>query len=181
MGGSDAYRRQRTAVKQLIVFRHGKSDWDAGSGSDHERPLNKRGRESAERMGRFLARVDQRPERVLTSSAVRARVTIELAAAAGDWKCPVVVTDALYGASPASVLGLVSECDDAIERLLLAGHEPTWSDLVANLTDGTPPVFPTAAMACLHFRAREWQDVTSGLGQMAWLVTPKLLARAGFD
>ena len=168
-------------MKQLIVFRHGKSDWNAGSGSDHERPLNKRGRESAGRMGRFLAHIDQRPEHVITSSAVRARDTIELAAKAGDWSCPIVVTDALYGASPTSVLELVARCDDALERVLLAGHEPTWSELIANLTDGTPPVFPTAAMACLHFRAREWEDVTSGLGQMAWLVTPKLLAKIGLD
>ncbi len=112
---------------------------------------------------------------------VRARDTVELAAKAGEWKCPVVVTDALYGAAPESVLALIAECDDALERVLVAGHEPTWSELVANLTDGTPPVFPTAAMACLHFRTPEWQDATSGLAQLSWLVTPKLLARVGLD
>ena len=42
-------------MKRLLVFRHGKSDWDADYGVDFERPLALRGQKAARTMGRFLA------------------------------------------------------------------------------------------------------------------------------
>ena len=74
-------------MKTLILFRHGKSDWNTDYAADHDRPLAKRGRNAAATMGAMLARIEQVSDRVLTSSAVRARETVELAAEAGGWKC----------------------------------------------------------------------------------------------
>ncbi len=67
-------------MKTLIFFRHGKSDWDAEYHGDHNRPVAKRGRKAAKLMGRFLASTGQVPDSVVTSSALRARSTFELAA-----------------------------------------------------------------------------------------------------
>ena len=64
-------------MRRLILFRHGKSDWDAPFGSDHERPLSKRGVKAAKTMGLVLARSDLVPDHAITSSAVRARTTLE--------------------------------------------------------------------------------------------------------
>ena len=73
-------------MRSLILFRHGKSDWDAPFASDHERPLTNRGKEAARLMGRFLQQTGQIPDLAVSSSAQRARDTQQLAARAGHWK-----------------------------------------------------------------------------------------------
>jgi phosphohistidine phosphatase len=162
-------------MKRLLILRHGKSDWHAPVGSDHERPLAARGVAAAKRMGRFLQQKGQVPEKVISSSAARARATASTAMAAGSWVCPVVFTDTLYGASVATVIALVQSEDDGIFSLLLVGHEPTWSALISNLTGGGDIRFPTAALARIDFETNRWEEVGSGTGTLRWLVTPKLL------
>ena len=63
----------------IIIFRHGKSDWDAVYDRDHNRPLSKRGIKAAKRMGEYLSKKNQTPEKVISSSAIRAKKTAELA------------------------------------------------------------------------------------------------------
>ncbi len=72
-------------MKKVFVLRHGKSDWHAEYGPDHDRPLAPRAVAAAERMGRFLSESAQIPAKVLSSTAVRARHTAELAMSAGRW------------------------------------------------------------------------------------------------
>jgi phosphohistidine phosphatase len=162
-------------MKSVLILRHGKSDWKAAVGSDHARSLTPRGVAAAKRMGRFLQQNQQVPERVISSSAVRARATADTAMAAGNWACPVVFTDTLYDASVAAVIALVQSEEDGISRLLLVGHQPTWSALISNLTGGGNVRFPTAALARIDFETYRWEEVGSGTGILRWLVTPKLL------
>jgi phosphohistidine phosphatase len=163
-------------MKTVIFFRHGKSDWNSAFGHDHERPLNKRGRKAARRMGRFLDRIEQLPDRIISSSATRARMTFEQAAQKGDWgDIPVEITDDLYEASPADVLSVIQSISDGSERILLVGHEPTFSDTVGRLIGSANVRMPTAAMACIEIEVDHWPDVGFGSGQLRWLVGPKLL------
>jgi len=168
-------------VKTIFVLRHGKSDWHQDYGSDHDRPLAERGITAAGLMGRFLTQNSQVPAKIISSTAVRARKTAELAIAAGDWDCPAAFTKALYGASVSGVLDLLRTADDALPSLMLVGHQPTWSELVAELTAGNPPHFPTAAMARIDLEVERWRDVQPGAGVLRWLVTPKVLKNSGFD
>jgi phosphohistidine phosphatase len=128
-------------------------------------------------MGSYLAAVDEVPAQVLTSTALRARETVRIAMEAGDWACPVEERSELYETSPADVLDLVAAHDDEIPRLLLAGHEPTWSGLAQLLVGGASLRFPTAAVARIDFEVESWRDVRAGSGTLRWLLTPKELAR----
>ena len=74
----------------LILFRHAKSDWD-NNVKDHDRPLAQRGIRAAKTMGNFLAAINKVPELALTSSAKRARDTLDLAARQGNWSCSIVI------------------------------------------------------------------------------------------
>ena len=166
-------------MKRLILFRHAKSDWNSECETDHARPLAKRGRLAAALMGRFAASIGEIPDLVLTSSAERARRTAELAAKAGRWPSTVNATEALYHASPESVLDEIRRQRDSVDSLLLVGHEPTWSDLAARLIGSAQLRFPTAAMGRIDFAAETWKGVQFGEGVLMWLVTPKLLKAAG--
>lgn len=161
--------------KNLILFRHGKSDWEASFNRDHDRPVAERGRRAAKTMGRWLAAGDRVPDLAITSSAVRAKTTLELAAAAGQWACPIQETEDLYEATVETVLAVIQRQSDAYTNLMLVGHEPTWSDTLTYLMGGGTVRMPTAAMACLAFEVDQWTQVGQGRGSLLWLMPPKLL------
>ena len=84
----------------LYVLRHAKAEsLPPPGGGDHERALKGRGRWAARVVGGFLTRIGEAPELVLSSSAVRARKTAELARAAGDWSAPLELSEAIYAAT----------------------------------------------------------------------------------
>lgn len=162
-------------MKTLLFFRHGKSDWNAEYQGDHERPVSKRGQKAARRMGNFLKEAGQVPQSIITSSALRARSTVEMAAESGGWNCPVRVTDALYESSPEILLSEIRDEPDEVDLLMVAGHEPVWSETISRLAGGCRLRFPTAAVARIDLDADSWKDVRFGEGTLIWLVTPKLL------
>lgn len=168
-------------MKRVLLFRHGKSDWSVEYGRDHERPLNPRGIGAAERMGLFLAALGQTPDHVVSSTAVRASETVRLARGAGEWPCEVELAAELYEASVEDALNVIRRCDPAQDSLLLAGHEPTLSLLGGMLIGNAWLKFPTAALARIDCDAPAWSEVSAGRGRLAWLVTPKLLAKIGWQ
>lgn len=154
-------------------MRHGKSDWGAGA-SDHERVLTDRGRGAARRVGRFLGERDERPDRILTSSAARARETTDLAVQGGSFTCPVVVESLLYMTAPQAALDLL-RAQRGGKRLLVVGHEPTTSELCSALVGGGRLRFRTAALARIDFTIDDWDELCFGRGELRWLIQAKLL------
>jgi phosphohistidine phosphatase len=165
-------------AKTVYLLRHGKSDWGTLAAEDAERPLSPRGRKAARLMGRYLSGLDQRPDRVISSPARRARETADLAMRSGAWSCPRDLDDRLYASSPPAVLEVIRACPDAIGRLLLTGHEPTWSELVALLSGGSRVKFPTAALARIDLAVDRWSEARPGIGTLIWLIPPRVLAGA---
>lgn len=161
----------------LILFRHGKSDWDAPFANDHERPLADRGKEAARCMGRLLTQTRQIPGLAVSSSAQRARDTLHLAARAGHWKCPLRIDSALYEAAPGTVLSWIRGIEETPDCLLLTGHEPTWSELAGRLVGKAVMRVPTAAMLRIDFEAETWQQIDFGAGELRWLLPPKVVCR----
>jgi phosphohistidine phosphatase len=157
----------------LLVLRHGKSDWRADYGLDTERPLAKRGRRAAKSIGRHLADVGPEPTLALTSPAVRARQTLDRVLEAGRFDCPVQIVESFYGRGVTAVLHELRALDGSPEAVLIVGHEPTWSDLIATLT-GSDVTFPTAALARLDLDAR-WAELSPGCAGLTWLVRPREL------
>ncbi|MCH9647825.1 MAG: phosphohistidine phosphatase SixA [Deltaproteobacteria bacterium] len=162
-------------MKRLFILRHAKSDWHTAYGGDFDRPLSSRGRRDAERMGEWLQRLGQTPDKVLSSAAVRTRRTVELLTQAGGWACPVEFRQELYDASVETVLRHLQEQNASVSSLLLCGHQPTVSELVERLTGGGSVRFPTAAIARLDLDISTWSQAVAGSSVLAWLVTPKIL------
>src|SRR5262249_54513022 len=61
----------------LHLLRHAKSSWADKELDDHDRPLSKRGQRDAEAITRHLAERGSAPDLVLSSTAARARGTLE--------------------------------------------------------------------------------------------------------
>lgn len=161
----------------LTLFRHAKSDWDASFETDHDRPLAERGRANARCMGQFLAQVQQLPDLAISSSAKRARDSLTLAIEAGRWQCPVRIDPALYETTAQAVVSWLRAIDSEPERLLLVGHEPTWSELASLLIGGGELRVPTGAMLRLDLGVDRWRDIAVGQAQLRWLLQPKVVCR----
>jgi len=155
-----------------MIMRHGKSDWDTGSQDDHARPLSSRGVASAERMGEVLRDLGLAPELVISSTAQRARETAELARLAGGWSTRLVLADELYGASVHDTLEVVGRLGDEHDRLMIVGHEPTWSMLVQHLT-GARCAMRTASVADVEILSDDWASVPSSSGTLVTLLQPR--------
>jgi len=64
-------------MKSLHLLRHAKSSWKDSGLNDHDRPLNKRGRQTAKMMAAYLRRAKIAPDLVICSTAVRAQQTLD--------------------------------------------------------------------------------------------------------
>src|SRR5690606_33777596 len=146
-------------MRQLLLLRHAKSSWDDAGVRDHDRVLNERGEATAPRMGRLLAELGLVPDRVLSSTAARARRTAELvAAAAGLGADAITVSEDLYLAPPATIVDVIRRKGGDAARVLVVAHNPGLEELVASLA-GRPEAFPTAALAALSIDIEDWKDL----------------------
>lgn len=137
----------------LALIRHAKSDWDDPSLSDHDRPLNPRGRRDAPRMAALLAAREWRPELILASTAVRARTTAAEFAATLD--APLELREELYGASSSSLWA--AAVGSGASDVVVVAHDPGISILARQLSDKAP-LMPTCAVAVFEWRGADWSE-----------------------
>ena len=147
-------------MKDLILVRHAKSSWKDPTLTDHERPLNKRGKRDAPEMGERLARGGCDPDLIVSSSAVRALETARtVAGKLGYPRGGIAVEERLYHASVAELLHVIQGVGDSVGTLMLFGHNPGLTDLANHI--GPREIFnmPTCAVLHLGFQADTWSTV----------------------
>src|ERR1700730_16542785 len=142
----------RKAMKSLHLLRHAKSSWKDPGLNDHDRPLSKRGRQTAKMMAAYLRRAKIAPDLVICSTAMRARQTLNPIAKAK--KPPKVVLEReIYGGAQRALWEQLWNLPESAKSVLLIGHNPALQDLALELaqTDKLLPFageeFPTCAMA----------------------------------
>jgi phosphohistidine phosphatase len=164
---------------RLLLLRHAKSDWGDASLADHDRPLAKRGRTAADRMGAHLRAGGPRPDLVLCSSARRTRETCERLGLAD---VATEVEDALYGASDDELLARLRTVPEPTGTVLLVGHNPGVQDLAVALAgpdlgeQAARPreKFPTGALAVFDVDGA-WRDLAPGRARLSAFVAPREL------
>jgi phosphohistidine phosphatase len=163
-------------MKTLLALRHAKSSWDDAALDDHERPLNKRGQRDAPRMGALVRERGLIPDVIISSDAVRARLTAEAVVEAARYGGEIRLDHRLYMAGPADILSLLRTVGEKAETVMIVGHNPGFEELVAQLT-GEQQDMPTAALAQIVLPIDQWRDLklsTRGTLEGHWV--PKELA-----
>ena len=163
-----------TASRRLILLRHAKSDWP--DVPDRDRPLAKRGRRDAPKIGRWLRDHAYQPEVVICSDARRARQTWDRVARELGGSPSVTFEPRAYAASAMTLLYLVRELSATSRAALLIGHNPGVADLATSLAqppdhDDAPIRFPTAAVAILDVSG-DWADLSPGQARLLDFTTP---------
>ena len=162
-------------MKTLLIMRHAKSSWNYPERSDYDRPLNARGKRDAPSMGKHLRQEELIPDRILTSSAKRARKTASKVAKACGYTGKVKKLDALYDTVPGVYFEVLQTLLDKYQRVMVCGHNPTMEQLVNHLTEDIKRM-PTAALAHIELPIQHWKALdlyTKGTLVNLW--TPKTL------
>ena len=159
-------------MKTLFLLRHAKSSWKDESLPDFERPLNRRGKHAAERIGRYLKHEAIVPELVLSSPALRARETIERVAKAAKWTPEILFDQRIYEAGGLRLLDVVSQIENERKTALLVGHNPGIQELLMLLTGESKKV-PTAALLKIELKSSKWSTAADKRAKLAWLVKPR--------
>ena len=162
-------------MKSILLFRHGKSEWNTYYDSDHNRPLSPRGIKAAKKMGVFLANKNQMPDLVISSTAVRAKTTVELAMKEGKWPSAMILESAIYGGPPTILLSIAQSQLESVESICFVGHEPNFSMFISQACGLSHIQFTTANMAKVDFNVNEWKEIEFGSGTLDWIQRPKEL------
>ena len=162
-------------MKTLLILRHAKSSWNNPDLSDYDRPLNRRGKRDAPRMGKFLRQQSLIPDLIISSTAKRAKKTAKLFAKAIGYKKKVSLETAFYHARPETYITILQDTNDDYQRVMVIGHNPGLEALVAILT-GRMELMPTAAIAHVLLPIDQWNQLTVDIeGELQNLWRPKAL------
>jgi phosphohistidine phosphatase len=168
-------------TRELLILRHAKSAWDTDAPTDFDRPLAKRGRRDAPRVGRFLRDRGLMPDHVVSSPAERARQTvIAVCAEMGIPKAAIHWDPRIYHASSGSLLDVLNDCPSDARRVLIAGHNPGLEILLQNLCNHEVPMppdyklMPTAAVAHLEILS-QWSALEGGAARLLSLTRARSL------
>ena len=161
----------------LILTRHAKSSWEDPTLDDIDRPLNRRGRLSAEAVGAWLALRAPAPDTVLVSPARRTQETLAHLRPHLPPAIEVREEPGLYEVEAAQLLSVLRGAGTA-SPLMVVGHNPGMGDLAAMLAEKAPlhPQFaryPTCATLVLRFPVSRWDEVSPGTGEVLAFVIPR--------
>ena len=160
-------------MKSIILFRHGKSDWHTTYTLDHNRPLNKRGKNSAKLMGKYLASINQIPEKIICSTSKRTKKTAVIAIKNGHWNINIEFNKNIYHCSARLLFSIAQQQNSKLKRICFVGHEPSFSTFIIQSTNTKAFKFPTAAMARIDFATNCWKDIIFEKGKLNWFIKPK--------
>ena len=159
----------------LYILRHGLAGKQGMGGfkSDSERPLTAKGRQRLRRIAEAMEAMDLSFNVILTSPFARALQTAQIVAEAFDLQNRLTETVYLTpGGSPKALIEQINAIKPRTKNVLLAGHEPYLSKLIALLVAGN-----TAAAVELKkggLAKLEIDELRYGqCATMAWLLTPR--------
>lgn len=160
-------------MKRLTLIRHAKSDWDNRL-PDFERPLNARGEGDVPHMAARMIQYYERPDRLLSSPAVRAlRTATLLAQGLGIQEQDIQTEKDLYNASARALLDCLRATDDHIGHLVLVAHNPGITDLANQLTNSRIDDLPTCAVLGAELEIAHWREARPGRGRVRYYDYPK--------
>ena len=159
-------------MKTLLLMRHAKSSRDDPSLSDHDRPLNERGKTDAPRMGRLLRNEGLTPDLIISSSATRALATAGAVGEGCHYTDPagVRVAPELYPGDSPSYVRILREIPEEFHRVLVIGHNPAIETFLSELVHEAE-ILPTAAVAVVQLPIERWKKLTAkahGVLKIVW-------------
>lgn len=146
---------------RLTLLRHAKTEPQYSGQKDWDRALEARGERDAAEMARRLKERKLKPERILTSPALRAVGTTSIVARIlGVAPGNVLRDERLYLASARALLCVIQELGGAAGHLMVVGHNPGISEFGDQIgAQRRLDHMPTCAVYTLRFDIQDWSEL----------------------
>lgn len=166
-------------TRTLYIVRHAKAEDRASFMSDHDRQLLPEGIMASARMGRYLLEKGIVADRLISSTAPRAKDTAKvIAEQAGIDPETIELNEKLYDGGPKAYLEAINSLPDSCHSVMLFGHNPdvsyfseylTHRDAVGSMSKGS--------VVAITFENMPWAEVSGRTGSFSFYVTPKELLK----
>ncbi len=162
-------------MKELILVRHAKSDWENVSLNDVDRYLSERGYSDAYLMSEWFASKQKIPDRIYSSTATRALSTALIFARKLELiQTHFVLENKIYEASSQTLISLIQQLPDELQSVMFFGHNPGFTDLSNELCGQLKlDNMPTCGMVSINFEAKNWKSIKIGAGIYNYHQFPK--------
>jgi phosphohistidine phosphatase len=162
-------------MKILYLVRHAKSSWEDPFQNDFDRPLNKRGRTDAPRMGKRLKEREVHPDLLLSSPAERALSTCLILAEKLAYNPKGIHTDRrLYHATEDELLSIVHQLNESNDQVMIFAHNPGLTEFANKLCRGAvTDNIPTCGIVAIKLPFDSWKAVRWETGEIDFFDYPK--------
>jgi phosphohistidine phosphatase len=146
-------------MKQLLLVRHAKSDWESGALTDHDRPLNTKGYHQAQKMPQILLQQQITIDSLISSTAVRAYTTASyFAKAIGIKESNIQKEPSLYNAPLETYRLLIPKINDSANSVALFAHNPGITHIANLLSKNKIFEMPTCGVCIVQANCSNWED-----------------------
>lgn len=161
-------------MKTLIFIRHAKSDWSNFFVTDFDRELNERGMRDAPMMGEVLAKKNLRPDRIISSPALRAKLTIKTLAPYIPYPENQILFDhILYGGGIEAIAELISSTPPNVHTLILVGHNPELTEHANYFSGSDIENIPTCGVVAMQLKHDDWKSIGENSAELLYILRPK--------
>lgn len=150
---------------QITLLRHGEAEQGFGINGDIKRKLTARGVFKLERLARVLKEREVSFDLLLKSPAQRTLQTAEIIGESIKIGLEDVKDD-FYMADSEALFTVINQLSDQYHRVILVGHNPGISTLLAYLTNDFHLSLLPGMMAVVDLEADSWQAVSRGSGTL---------------
>jgi len=149
-------------MKNLILIRHAKSTWEFPV-QDFDRDLTQKGIENSQKIAQHTSQLIQPSSIIWSSAAKRALETAKIVV--GNWKFPIEkieIKRELYTFDSIKLEQIVKSCPNAIDNLILFGHNNAITDFVNKFGDIFIDNVPTSGFVSITFDTDDWSTIKKG-------------------
>ena len=107
-----------------------------------------------------LQQAQLQPELIISSTAKRTRKTASRVAKQCGYQGIIELQGTLYLAPPGAYIEALRKVDDAVNRVMVVGHNPGLEQLLTLLT-GQQILLPTATLAHVELDVARWRDMNT--------------------
>jgi phosphohistidine phosphatase len=161
-------------MKQLLLIRHAKSDWNNASLGDFDRPLNERGKRDAPLMAQRLLDKKIKIDAFISSPAKRAKKTASIFAK--EYKRDtdkINFREELYAAPSTVFYDVITKVDDKFDSIAVFSHNPGITDFANSLTDIRIDNIPTCGIFAVKISTKHWNDFKEAEKEFWFVDYPK--------
>lgn len=160
-------------IRNIILVRHAKSDWQHGVTADHQRPLNVRGKRDIPIMTSVLIQNYPEIDIALSSDSERTAETIQGINKYGFVLPEIIFSPNLYQASMDKFETELATLSDDIISVMICAHNPGVSDLVQKICNLDFIEIPTLGIAWVETDLDTWSNIFTAKGNLVRYDYPK--------